>query len=156
MQLIRSEKQSFRVIADHLRAATFLIAEGIVPSNESRGYVLRRLIRRAYYHIQKLIVDKHKLNELSKTLLTEVSAAVITEYSKFLNIDKILLGKESLCSSILIKECEQFSRTLQAGESTLFKMLAKYEQSKIISGTDLFMLYDTHGFPLDIAREIAQ
>lgn len=160
-ELIQSQKQSFRVIADHLRCATFLIAEGVLPSNESRGYVLRRLIRRAYYHIQKLLPPWQGrvgvgLPELSKTILSEVSRVVIEEYSKFEYIDKFLKGKEQVCSETLIKECEQFSRTLQAGETFLYKLFAKYEANKLLKGEDLFMLYDTHGFPLDIAREIAQ
>jgi len=137
---------SIRVIADHMRSIAFLLAEGLMPSNEGRGYVLRRILRRASRHARLLGVDKPLLH----TLLASVSEAMGDIYPE-------LLEEEGRSSKLLMLEEERFTRTLEQGMRIMDDLIsgAKESHEKVIPGKDLFRLYDTYGFPLDLARDIA-
>jgi alanyl-tRNA synthetase len=138
---------SIRVIADHVRAAAFLFADGLMPSNEGRGYVFRRIIRRAARHARLLGMDEPLLYKL----LDPVAATMIEAYPE--------LGDEKDRSSKILKiEEGRFARTLEQGLRILDELLEKLKTSgeKKIPGAEIFRLYDTFGFPLDLARDIAQ
>ncbi|HXX53421.1 MAG TPA: alanine--tRNA ligase, partial [Thermodesulfovibrionales bacterium] len=137
---------SMRVIADHMRAIAFLLAEGLMPSNEGRGYVLRRILRRASRHARLLGIDKPLLHRL----LASVSDAMGDIYPE-------LLEEEERSSKLLVLEEERFTRTLEQGMRIMDGLIseAKKSHEKVIPGKDLFRLYDTYGFPLDLARDIA-
>ncbi len=130
------------VIADHLRAATFIIADGMTPSSEGRGYVLRRLIRRALSHGYKLGLKTPFLFEYVPHILEEMGGAY-----------PFLRAQQGLCRDVMAQEEQLFYRTLQGGLKYVQKALDC--NHKIIKGSDLFKLYDTYGFPIDIARDIA-
>ncbi len=134
---------SIKVIADHTRAATFLIAEGILPSNEGRGYVLRRIIRRALRH-------GNLLGKKDPFLLEIVDAVV----DKMGNIYPELIEKKDFIKKIILSEEERFLETLEKGLEKL-NHLIETSQNNILSGDKVFELYDTFGFPLDIVKDIA-
>ncbi len=139
-----SENPSLRVIADHLRASSFLIADGIIPSNEGRGYVLRRIIRRALRHANKLGMKGALLASMVPTLIEEMGDA------------HPLLKKESkIIEANLLQEEQQFSETLSQGMSLLEGEIEELE-GKIISGETIFKLYDTFGFPADMTADYAR
>ncbi|MDR1417631.1 MAG: alanine--tRNA ligase [Endomicrobium sp.] len=135
-----------RMIADHARAATFLISDGILPSNEGRGYVLRRILRRAVRQGKLFGHNKPFLNELSKTVLNIMENAYPELNSRLSNI-----------KTTIQKEEEKFLETLEAGSQILSDIINKYKHKKlkIIDGKDVFKLYDTYGFPYDLTKEIA-
>ena len=137
---------SIRVITDHLRSATFMIADGVTPSNEGRGYVLRRILRRASRH--------GKLLGIRRAFLCEVSEVVIGE-----NKDAYpeLVGKHDYILKVISLEEERFQATIDAGLSILRDCIDKTQKEggKTLSGDDAFKLYDTYGFPVDLTREIA-
>ena len=137
---------SMRVIADHLRATAFLIADGVLPSNEGRGYVLRRIIRRASRHGRLLGIDRPFLFEG-----TEVVIESFGEVYPELKENASLIGK------VTLKEEERFSKTLEKGifllQETVDKL--KKEGKKEIPGEEVFRLYDTYGFPVDLILEVA-
>jgi len=137
---------SLRVIADHLRAITFLIGDGIMPSNDGRGYVLRRLIRRAYRHGNLVGLDKPFLY----TLVGGVGDIMKDAYPE-------LLGSMSFISKICLSEEERFSLTLSSGLRLFQQFIdqARQEGRREIPGEALFKLYDTFGFPLDLSQELA-
>ncbi len=138
------ENPSLRVIADHLRASSFLIADGIVPSNEGRGYVLRRIIRRALRHANKLGMKGTLLASMVPTLIEEMGDA------------HPLLKKESkLIEANLLQEEQQFSETLNQGMS-LLKSEIEDLNGKVIPGETIFKLYDTFGFPVDMTADFAR
>ena len=138
---------SIRVIADHARAMTFLIYDGVIPSNEQRGYVLRRLIRRAARHGKLLGIKDNFLVDVSKVVME----AYNTEYPELLEdserIFKILNAEES-----------KFQETIEQGLGILNSYIEdeKSKNSKILSGDKAFKLYDTYGFPLDLTKEILE
>ena len=138
---------SIRVIADHARAMTFLIYDGVIPSNEQRGYVLRRLIRRAARHGKLLGIKDNFLVDVSKVVME----AYNTEYPELLEdserIFKILNAEES-----------KFQETIEQGLGILNSYIEdeKSKNSKILSGEKAFKLYDTYGFPLDLTKEILE
>ena len=134
---------SFRVIADHSRATTFLMSDGVLPSNEGRGYVLRRIMRRAIRHGKKL--------GLTGPFLFKTVGFVI-EQMKDAYPD--LLDKKSFIEKAVQAEEEQFFRTLERGLSLLDEEIAKTGKVKVLSGEVAFKLYDTYGFPLDLTRVI--
>ncbi len=138
---------SFRVVADHIRAITFLITDGVLPANEGRGYVLRRIIRRAYRHGRKLGIYQPFLYSLAP-LVAELMHQQYPEVRQGLE----------LVEKITRMEEQRFHRTLTTGmekfEELIQKTLDKGE--KIIPGEEVFTLYDTFGFPLDFARELAE
>ena len=134
--------ESKRIIADHIRAIVHLLADMVIPSNEGRGYVLRRLIRRAVRHGKILGINEPFLFKLSN-VVSEVNGSFYDE-----------VKKESKYIAQTIKtEEEHFSRTLEQGMATLNKFIAG--GAKIIPGNDAFVLHDTYGFPLELTREIA-
>jgi alanyl-tRNA synthetase len=132
---------SERIVADHLRAATFVIADGVTPSNEGRGYVLRRLIRRAAIHGRKM--------GLSAPLSAGVGAAV----SMFKGHYPELQERERHIVEVVQAESDRFNRTLEQGMEQFEKIAAQH--AKTIPGADAFRLHDTFGFPLELTRELA-
>ena len=138
------EHKSLRVISDHIRSCSFLIADGVMPSNEGRGYVLRRIIRRAVRHGHKLEAKGHFFHKLVASLATQMGDAYPELVSQRAVIEKILRIEE-----------EQFGRTLDRGMVLLEDMLANLK-GDTISGEDAFKLYDTYGFPADLTADIAR
>jgi alanyl-tRNA synthetase len=136
---------SLRVIADHIRACSFLIVDGVVPSNEGRGYVLRRIARRAMRHGHKFGVSPVFFNELVPTLVKVMGAA----YPE-------LVAKQAFVRDMLRKEGEQFARTLETGMAILDAAIAKLGGAKVIDGNTVFKLHDTYGFPTDLTADIAR
>jgi len=137
--------QSLRVIADHIRSCSFMIVDGIVPSNEGRGYVLRRIVRRAIRHGHKLGQKQAFFNTLVSALVAEMGDAY-PDLSKL--ADRI--------QAILLKEEEQFAKTLEQGMRILDDAIAGLGDSKIIPGETVFKLYDTYGFPADLTNDVAR
>lgn len=135
---------SQRVIADHIRSCSFLIADGVTPSNEGRGYVLRRIIRRALRHGNKLGLTDAFFYRLVKPLVEEMGEA----YPE-------LRKAQSHIETVLRKEEEQFALTLANGIK-YFDLAASNAKNHIISGEDTFKLYDTYGFPLDLTADMAR
>ena len=138
------ESSSLRVIADHIRACTFLIIDGVVPSNEGRGYVLRRIIRRAIRHGYKLGQTRPFLHKLVASVVREMGA-YYTE----------LVNGEARATQILAQEEERFAETLTTGMALLDAEAAKLT-STVIPGETVFRLYDTYGFPLDLTADVAR
>ena len=136
---------SLRVIADHIRACSFLIVDGVVPSNEGRGYVLRRIARRAMRHGHKFGVSPVFFNELVPTLSIVMGAA----YPE-------LVAKQAFVRDVLRREGEQFARTLETGMAILDAAIAKLGGAKVIDGNTVFKLHDTYGFPTDLTADIAR
>jgi alanyl-tRNA synthetase len=141
------EGVSFRVIADHARAATFLISDGVLPSNEGRGYVLRRIMRRALRHGKKLGINEPFLFRLTD----EVIALMEDAYPE-------LVGHREMVKNMIQNEEERFSETLNTGLRLWTDEIRKLkdQRSKAIPGELIFKLYDTYGFPLDLTEEIAR
>lgn len=135
---------SLKVIADHLRACVFLILDGVVPSNEGRGYVLRRIMRRAIRHGNKLQVSSPFLSQLVPSLMTVMGEA----YPE-------LLAQQSHIERVLSQEEQQFSRTLDQGLRLLTEHIQTL-QGQDLSGDVAFKLYDTYGFPFDLTADIAR
>ena len=138
------EDKSLRVIADHIRSCSFLISDGVIPSNEGRGYVLRRIIRRAIRHGNKLGASGPFFYKLVGALAEQMGDAYPELRRDQKNIERVLLAEE-----------EQFAKTLDNGMSVLEQRLAK-QQGKEISGETVFTLYDTYGFPVDLTNDIAR
>ncbi len=137
--------QSLRVIADHIRSCSFMIVDGIIPSNEGRGYVLRRIIRRAIRHGNKLGQKGVFFHKLVTALDIEMGEAY-PELTKL---------KERI-ASILLKEEEQFAKTLDQGIKILEEAIANLGDAKTIPGETVFKLYDTYGFPVDLTNDVAR
>ncbi|RYZ54135.1 MAG: alanine--tRNA ligase [Proteobacteria bacterium] len=135
----------YRVIADHSRAMTFLIGDGVMPSNEGRGYVLRRIIRRAVRYGKKI--------GLERTFLAETCGYVIDQMK---DAYTDLEGKRSFILRVVQAEEEQFLKTLERGLNLLDEEVAKLGESKMLSGEVAFRLYDTFGFPIDLTRVICE
>lgn len=138
------EAKSLRVIADHIRSCSFLICDGILPSNEGRGYVLRRIIRRAIRHGHKVGCDQPFFHKIVHTLVAEMGEA----YPELRN-------NEDGIVAALKQEEVQFAKTLDAGMQVLEDAVALID-GNIISGELIFRLYDTHGFPVDLTNDIAR
>jgi alanyl-tRNA synthetase len=138
------ESSSLRVIADHIRACTFLIVDGVVPSNEGRGYVLRRIIRRAIRHGYKLGQTQPFFHQLVASLVREMGAY----YAE-------LVAGEARATQILAQEEIRFAETLTIGMALLDAETAKLT-STVIPGETVFRLYDTYGFPLDLTADVAR
>ncbi|MFM1569541.1 MAG: alanine--tRNA ligase [SAR86 cluster bacterium] len=135
---------SLKVISDHLRASAFLVADGVSASNEGRGYVLRRIIRRALRHADKLGADKPVMSSMVPTLVKQMSDAY-----------PILKKNSALIQANILQEEEQFASTLVQGMS-LLKEEVKNLKGKTISGELIFKLYDTYGFPPDMTADFAR
>ncbi|HEV7610462.1 MAG TPA: alanine--tRNA ligase [Steroidobacteraceae bacterium] len=138
------ESSSLRVIADHIRACTFLIVDGVVPSNEGRGYVLRRIIRRAIRHGYKLGQTQPFFHKLVPSVVREMGGYYIE-----------LVSGEARAAQILAQEEIRFAETLATGMALLDAEAAKLE-STVIPGETVFRLYDTYGFPLDLTADVAR
>ena len=138
---------SIRVITDHIRSVTFMISDGIMPSNEGRGYVLRRLLRRACRHGRLLGIHKGFLPELAQTVI-EGSKDGYPELEE----------KKEFILKVITKEEEQFNKTIDQGLGILSELIEKLEAEgkKTLAGEDAFRLYDTYGFPLDLTKEILE
>jgi len=136
---------SLRVIADHIRACTFLIIDGVTPSNEGRGYVLRRIIRRAIRHGYKLGIKDAFFYKLVDTLAAEMGGA----------FPELATGK-SLAARVLKQEEERFAETLANGMQLLDNAFATLKGGKTLDGETVFKLYDTYGFPVDLTADIAR
>lgn len=137
----------FRIIGDHSRAITFLISDGVVPSNEGRGYVLRKLIRRASRHGMLLGIKQSFL----EAPVTEVIESWGRAYPELIENKKVIL-------EVLNTEEERFQRTIVQGTELLTQKIAdlKSKMKKVLSGEDVFVLYDTYGFPADLTEEILE
>ena len=137
---------SIRVITDHIRSCTFMVSDGILPSNEGRGYVLRRLLRRAARHGRMLGIDHPFLVDLVETVIQSSESAYpeLREHDAYI---KKVIGTEEA----------NFARTIDAGMNILNTMIDRLEKAhqKLLSGMDVFKLNDTFGFPLDLTKEIA-
>ena len=138
------EAKSLRVIADHIRSCSFLICDGVLPSNEGRGYVLRRIIRRAIRHGHKLGCDKPFFHKIVHTLVAEMGEA----YPE-------LRGNEDRIVAALKQEEAQFAKTLDAGMKVLEDAVEALP-GNTLPGELIFRLYDTHGFPVDLTNDIAR
>ena len=138
------ESSSLRVIADHIRACTFLILDGVVPSNEGRGYVLRRIIRRAIRHGYKLGQTQPFFHKLVSSLVREMGSY----YAE-------LVSGEARATQILAQEETRFAETLATGMALLDAEAAKLTSS-VIPGETVFRLYDTYGFPADLTADVAR
>jgi alanyl-tRNA synthetase len=138
------ESSSLRVIADHIRACTFLIVDGVVPSNEGRGYVLRRIIRRAIRHGYKLGQTQPFFHKLVASLVREMGAY----YAE-------LVSGEARATQVLAQEESRFAETLTTGMALLDAEAAKLT-STVIPGETVFRLYDTYGFPIDLTADVAR
>ncbi|HEZ2981783.1 TPA: alanine--tRNA ligase [Neisseria meningitidis] len=137
------EEPSLKVIADHIRSCSFLIADGVLPSNEGRGYVLRRIIRRAVRHGYKLGQSKPFFHKLVADLVKEMGDAYPELKEKQVQIEEALKNEES-----------RFAQTLETGMALLENALAK--GSKKLDGEIIFKLYDTYGFPYDLTADICR
>jgi alanyl-tRNA synthetase len=132
---------SERIVADHIRAATFIIADGVTPSNEGRGYVLRRLIRRAAIHGRKI------------GMIAPLSGGIGVAVSMFRDHYPELKEHEKLITEVVEAEANRFNKTLEQGMEQFEKVVAQHP--KVIPGADAFRLHDTYGFPLELTRELA-
>ncbi len=143
----REDDISIRVITDHIRSSTFMISDGVIPSNEGRGYVLRRILRRACRHGKLLGINRKFLVELCCVVISQNEDAYPELREKYDYILKVISLEE-----------ERFNATIDAGLGILSGIIedAKKNESKTISGKDAFKLYDTFGFPPDLTREIAE
>ena len=135
---------SLRVITDHIRSTTFMIGDGVMPSNEGRGYVLRRLLRRAARHGRLLGIDRPFLSEVCRTVIRENESAYPN-----------LIEKQEFIVNVIRNEEENFSRTIDSGLQLLSQMIEAAE-TDTLSGDDAFLLSDTFGFPIDLTREILE
>lgn len=135
---------SLRVITDHVRSATFMIGDGVIPSNNGRGYVLRRLIRRACRHGRILGVNEPFLYKVCKTVINENRTA----YPE-------LADKEELITRVILAEEESFGKTIDAGLALLDEYIEN-TQGTVFSGDDAFKLNDTYGFPLDLTKDVLE
>ena len=143
---IENEQQSsLKVIADHIRAVSFLIADGVTPSNEGRGYVLRRVIRRAVRHGNKLGADSDFFYKMVAPLVAEMGVA----YPE-------LVAKQSVIENAIQKEETQFAKTLAQGLRLLASELEGLKDGDVLSGEAAFKLYDTYGFPVDLTADITR
>jgi alanyl-tRNA synthetase len=139
-----AEKQSTfseRIVADHIRAACFVMLDGVVPSNEGRGYVLRRLIRRATLHAGRLAMHSQV-----GQLVDDVASVMNAPYPELMQQKEFIKGG-------INQEAARFQRTLNEGMERFERIVAKHTKS--ISGADAFLLHDTFGFPIDLTRELA-
>lgn len=139
--------RALRIIADHARGTTFLISDGVLPGNEGRSYILRRLLRRAIRSGRSL--------GLTKPFLAEMSRVVISQFGAW---HSNLIERQSQIERVLTHEEESFGRTLSAGESRFQGLVGQLRESgsSVVPGAEAFRLYDTYGFPYDLTVELAQ
>ncbi len=145
LEIENQQQSSLKVIADHIRAVSFLIADGVTPSNEGRGYVLRRIIRRAVRHGNKLGADSEFFYKMVEPLVAEMGTA----YPE-------LKDKQSVIENAIQKEEAQFAKTLAQGLRLLASELEGLKDGDTLSGEAAFKLYDTYGFPVDLTADITR
>lgn len=133
---------SLRVITDHIRSTTFMVSDGVLPSNSGRGYVLRRLLRRAARHGRLIGIDKPFLSEVCETVIRENATAYPN-----------LVEKQDYIKKVIAMEEESFYKTIDSGLGLLNEMMANTKDG-VLSGEDAFKLQDTFGFPIDLTKEI--
>ena len=143
-QSVKQENASVRVIADHIRSTAFMVVDGVIPSNEGRGYVLRRIIRRAIRHGHKIGIDKVFFYRLAPVLALELKDAYPELKLALANVEKVLKREE-----------ERFAQTLDQGMGILEDAIANLTNSEI-DGETVFKLYDTYGFPVDLTADVAR
>ena len=140
---------SLRVITDHIRSTTFMVGDGILPQNEGRGYVLRRLLRRAARHGRLLGIQEPFLYQVCETVIQENAAAY----------PELVENKDYIIKVIRVEE-ERFARTIDQGMNLMTDLLDKISadeiNNRVMDGNDAFRLYDTYGFPVDLIREILE
>lgn len=138
---------SIRLITDHIRSATFMISDGIMPTNEGRGYVLRRIIRRAARHGRMLGIEGTFMADFAKTVIDECKDG-------YPELDE----KKDFIFKVLTQEEEKFNKTIDQGLAILVEMEETMQKAgeKVLSGADVFKLYDTYGFPVDLTKEILE
>ncbi len=143
----KTDDISIRVITDHIRSATFMIADGVIPSNEGRGYVLRRILRRACRHGKLLGINRRFLPELCEIVISQ-NVGAYPEVGE----------KRDYILNVISLEEERFDQTIDSGLSILSGIIAdaKAAGKSVLAGADAFKLYDTFGFPVDLTREIAE
>jgi len=141
----QEEQRHIRIVADHIKAATFIIGDGITPSNVDQGYVLRKLIRRAIRSARKLGLHEGPFTGI-------IADEVVQQYG---HVYPILQYKEPIIREALFKEEEQFSKTLHEGLKHFHKTVEGLGSSKTIDGPSAFRLYDTYGFPVELTKEMA-
>jgi alanyl-tRNA synthetase len=136
---------SIRVIADHSRSTTFLISDGVIPSNEGRGYVLRRIMRRAMRHGKMLGFNEVFFHKICEFVVDFMGDHYIE-----------LIDKKSYMSKVVLNEELRFKNTLETGLKIINELLEKYKNKKELPGNEIFRLYDTYGFPTDLLQDIAE
>src|SRR5262249_45405085 len=136
---------SMRVLADHARASAFLIADGVMPANEGRGYVLRRIMRRAIRHGVRLGLGEGRFAELCQGVVSQMHGP----YPE-------LKAAEGLITKAVLAEDQSFRRTLDRGMRLLDDEFARLNKGATLPGETVFKLYDTYGFPADLTRVIAE
>ena len=143
----KSNDISIRVVTDHIRSATFMICDGVIPSNEGRGYVLRRILRRACRHGKLLGINRKFMTELCRVVISQNESA----YPE-------LVDKSEYIIKVISLEEDRFNATVDSGLAILSGIVEKVKAAgeSAISGADAFKLYDTFGFPIDLTREIAE
>ena len=144
-QALRRDDPSLRVVADHARAAAFLVADGVAPSNEERGYVVRRIVRRALRHGDKLGIPGPFFHRLAG----DVAAVMGDAYPE-------LRAKERSVAEALAEEEQRFAETLKSGMAMLNRAVASLDGAEAIPGEVVFKLYDTYGFPVDMTADVAR
>ena len=140
-----AKDRSLRILADHSRAVTFMIGDGILPGNEGRGYILRRLLRRAVYHARLMSIESPFISNY----VDEVTRLMGENYPA-------LVEQSALIQGIVRAEEERFGTTLDAGEAMLEAECAKLSEGAVLAGDVAFKLHDTYGFPIDLTREICE
>ena len=135
--------RSERIVTDHLRAMTFLIGDGVVPSNEGRGYVLRRVMRRALLHARKVGLKRPLADAVAIT-----TAIFEVPYPE-------LKQRQTFIADVVREEGERFTRTIEGGMDQFEKVAAHNQDKKVIPGSEAFLLHDTFGFPIELTRELA-
>ncbi|WNX82979.1 alanine--tRNA ligase [Agathobaculum sp. NTUH-O15-33] len=136
---------SLRVITDHIRSTVMMVCDGVIPSNEGRGYVLRRLLRRAARHGKLLGINRPFLSEITDTVIQESGGAYPELVEKQVYIHKVIENEEA-----------SFNKTIDSGLSILNDMIAASKASGMLPASDAFKLYDTYGFPIDLTLEILE
>ncbi len=140
----------FRIIADHIRSSVFLIGDGVIPSNEWRGYVLRRLIRRLYYNL--ILLNPNSTLDQVKDFIQEITEVIANKYWPWRSEVK---DEKDNIAKVLLEEISKFNQTIKRGLSLIETEFTKL-QNKIVPGEIVFKLYDTYGFPVELTQEITQ
>lgn len=141
----QDDMKAFRVISDHMRAATFLISDGVVPARMGGGYILRRLIRRTSRYLSRLDVEGAHCAEIAQSVIDNYSSAYPD-----------LKKNEELIKTTLTAEEEKFQKTIRKGMRRIEKLLASTPEGEYLDGAAVFQLYDTFGFPVELTKELAE